>query len=140
MIDLAALGDAVFARAAIDAAGAGLRAVLGSEASVLPAEAIWDRVDTGERQLPALPLLALRRGAAPRGDRVNVLPRFTWYALGDPAVGFGALDALAAPLGALYAAWYALGVYSVEVSAGGHRRDRTLGLLLVEYELDIGSI
>lgn len=142
MINLAALSDAVYARVASDAAGADLRARLGAgAASVLSAEELRLRTDAGTQRLPALPLLALRRGAAPTIERgLATLPRYTWYALGDPAVGYGALDALAAPIGALYADWLALGVYSVEIAAGPHDRDRTLGLLLVTYELDIGSI
>ena len=141
MIDLAALSQAVFARVATDAAGADVRALLGDGASsVLSAEDLRLRADAGTLQAAALPLLTLRRGAAPQSDRTAAQPVYTWYAYGDPSLGYGALDALARPLWLAYRDWYGLGVYGCELSAGAHSRDAALGLLLVSYELDIGSI
>jgi hypothetical protein len=142
VIDLAELATAVFTRVASDPAGEAVRAKLATNtaARIISAEKLRQYASAGTLPAVAKPLLALRRGPAPRGDRVNILPRLTWYAYGDPAADHSPLDAFALPLWNLYRDWRGLGVYSVELSAGGHDHDRALGLIFVRYDLDIGSI
>lgn len=148
MIDLGALTLAVFNRIAVDPEGEPVRLALGAgAASVLTAEDLRARVVPGV-DLPARPLLALRRGAAPVTDRAIVTrPVYTWYALGDEAAGYGAIESLPALVARAYQPYLAVaGTWpaDVEVSAGGHERDVTLGggggMLLIRIEVAIGAI
>ena len=89
MIDLAALTEAVYQRLKSESAGAALRAFLPAEAAaILLAEDVRQEGLT-VATLPARPILALRRGAAPQLDRVITAPIYTWYCYDDPSVATG---------------------------------------------------
>jgi hypothetical protein len=141
MIDLAALDTAVFDRLASDAAGADVRAVLGSlDRSVITAEEL--RQYEGQvTRLPAVPLLALRRGPAPISDRVLWLPSYNWYAYDDETVTVARLRALPALIAAAYVSFEieAIGVISVEVSTLTPIPDRVLGLVAQPIALLFGA-
>jgi len=144
MIDLSALTNAVWDRLASDSAGADVRDALGDDAnSILMAEDL--RVEgLTIADLPARPLLALRRGAVPTTQRAIVdVPVYTWYAYDDTDVGYGRLEALiplvAAAYGALLTA-SGVGVGEIEVSAGAQTRSTAPALLLCPITVVIGAI
>ena len=145
MIDIAAITAAIYARPAADAAGAAVRALLGDgAASVLHAEDL--RVEGLHiAQLPARPLLALRRGAAPQADRVIWRPTFTWFIYDDIAQGYARTERVLAALGLAYyaAPVEAAGVRIGEVEAaslGAQLREAPLGLLYEALTLAVGAV
>lgn len=132
MIDLYALTAAVYARLKSESAGADVRAFLPDGAgAVLLAEDL--RVEgLTVLDLPARPILALRRGAAPQLDRVVTQPIYTWYAYDDPSVGYGRLEQLPYLIWQAYESGLIVGttaVGAIEVGAGAQTRDERLGLL-----------
>ena len=142
MIDLAALTSAVYERLKSDSAGADVRAFLpASSSAVLLAEDL--RVEgLTVVDLPARPLLALRRGAAPQIDRVVTMPLYTWYAYDDPSTGYGRLEQLPLLIAQAYESGLTIGtvgVGSIEVAAGGQTRDDRLGLLQL-ITVTIGAV
>lgn len=144
MIDLAAFDTAVFARLASDTQGAVVRAVLGDpsdpSASVITAEDLRQYEGCVDN-LPAVPLLALRRGPAPISDRVLWLPSYTWYAYDDETITVARIRALPALIAQAYASFEteAIGVISVEVSALAPVPDRVLGLVTQPIQLLFGA-
>jgi hypothetical protein len=143
MIDLSALTAAVWDRLASDAAGADVRAALGAGAtSVLMAEDLRIEGLTVE-ELPARPLLALRRGAVPVVGRVVNTPVYTWYAYDDIDVGYGQLEALVPLVAAAYQSLLSIGTVGagqIEVSAGAQTRSQAPALLLCPITVVIGAV
>jgi hypothetical protein len=142
LIDLAALTEAVYQRLKSDAAGAALRAWLPAGASaILLAEDVRNEALT-VLDLPARPLLALRRGATPQLDRVVTMPIYTWYGYDDPSVGYGRLEQLPYLLYHAYESPLVVGtvaVGSIEIAAGPQTRDTRLGLLQM-ITVTIGAV
>lgn len=145
MIDLAAITGAVFARLETDAAGADVRNAFGAATvSVMHAEDL--RVEGLTVQaLPARPIVALRRGAAPGEGNIVYRPVYTWYCYDDPSVGYGRLELLLPLIGAAYEAGLLSvahsGIGDVEsVSIGAQTRDDRLKLLLCPLTLVVGAV
>lgn len=143
MIDLAALTEAVYQRLSTDDDGAVVRDLLGAgAASVLLAEDL--RVEgLTVAQLPARPLVALRRNAAPQIDRVITRPIYTLYAYADPSEGYGAIEQIPLAVQLAFESGLAIGtvgVGDIEVAAGGQLRDNTLQLLFIPISITIGGI
>lgn len=142
MIDLAALTEAVYQRLKSESAGAALRAFLPAEAAaILLAEDVRQEGLT-VATLPARPILALRRGAAPQLDRVITAPIYTWYCYDDPSVGYGRLEQLPKLIADAYESGLSVGtvgVGSIEVAAGAQTRDDRLGLLQM-ITVTIGAV
>lgn len=143
MIDLAALTEAVYQRPKSDSAGTALRSWLPAGASaILLAEDV--RIEgLTVHTLPARPLLAMRRGAAPQFDRVVTQPIYTWYGYDDPDVGYGRLEQLPYLIWQAYESGLIVGtvaVGSIEVAAGAQTRDDKLGLLLQLVTVAIGAV
>lgn len=140
MIQPAILSQAVFARLATDAAGAGVRALLGQGAdSVLTTD---DLMPLNSADLLArVPCVALRREAITSPDRLEFQTVYTWYGYDDPAVGYARLDALIPAIADAYMD-FADGTHllEIEVQAGRQDRDRTLGLLVQLVELVISAV
>lgn len=130
MIDLAALTEAVYQRAATNAA---LLAFLPAGADAIFASVEQLRAEGLTVQaLPERPILGLRRGAAPQLDRVVTAPIYTWYCYDDPSAGYGRLEQLPSLLFDAYAADLlvdGVAVGAIEVAAGAQTRDTRLGLL-----------
>lgn len=132
MIDLAALTEAVFQRLKSDTAGAAVRSFLpsGSDAILLAEDVRVEGLTV--QALPARPILALRRGAAPQLAQVITQPIYTWYAYDDPSVGYGRLEQLPLLLRQAYESGLTIGTVAVEnivIGAGAQTRDERLGLL-----------
>jgi hypothetical protein len=143
MIDSPALILAVFNRPALDSAGQGVRDLLpGGGAAVMMIEDV--RVEgLTVQQLPARPILALRRGPMPLIGRVVQRPVFTWYAYGDPGAGYGPLEALLKPMADAYASGLTVATVAIgdiEVGAGAQTRDDRLQLLLQTITVAVGAV
>lgn len=143
MIDAPALILAVFNRLATDSAGQAVRDVLpGGGAAVMMIEDV--RVEgLTIRQLPARPILALRRGAMPLIQRVIMRPVFSWYCYGDPSAGYAPLEALLLPIADAYASGLSVGTVAIgeiEVGAGAQTRDDKLQLLLQSITVAVGAV
>lgn len=87
-LDLLDLTSVVFDRIASDAAGAAVRAALGSAQSIVHADELVD-VATA----PARPLIALQRGPVPRIEGRLAAAAYTWYVY-DSAPGYYRIDRL----------------------------------------------
>jgi hypothetical protein len=124
-LELASISSALFDRIATDAAGAAVRALLGSAGSVITADKL------GQRPLPARPLAVWRDGAVggvALGMR-NVTG--TWWVYDDPGQGYARIHAVIAALETAYPS-DVLANGRVRVGPVGQASDdRSLGGLLV---------
>lgn len=100
---LSTIHDDFYSRAASDAAGAALRALLGATSSILPADKL-PRYQTAAA-LPTLPLLAWRAGTLAGAPEGVTRLFFNWYVYDTTEKQFYRINPIVAALLALYPNW-----------------------------------
>lgn len=142
MIDVSNINAQLFTRAATDADGAALRALLGAGAagwvpplttSIIPAHQL------AKERLPQLPLLVWRRLPISGENGELRLVVGIWYVYDQPSQGYWRIGQIATALQALYIGW-AIAFGELTTSIGGEQHDDTLGLLVTPVRVSYSSL
>lgn len=124
-LELATISSALYDRIATHAAGAAVRALLGSAGSVIPADRL------GQRPLPPRPLAVWRDGAVGGAALDMRTVTGTWWIYDDPGQGYSRIHAVVAALESAYPPDALLDGRVRVGPIGQASDDRSLGGLLV---------